>query len=99
MDIPLVPYGCVTLGYEVGMLEVVLRTNTLSNITKEKAGSAGVWDNTILDEWLRSHNPNEEMYERADDNILLAETGHLVHIDFGHILGHVKTFMGVNRDK
>ena len=30
---------------------------------------------------------------------LVTQTGHLVHIDFGHILGHVKTFMGVNRDK
>lgn len=34
INAPLVPYGCVTLAYEVGMLEVVTQTNTLSNITK-----------------------------------------------------------------
>ena len=48
MVIPMVPYGCVTLAYEVGMLEVVPRTNTLSNITKDKAGAGGVWNNRIL---------------------------------------------------
>eukprot|EP01048_Picozoa_sp_COSAG05_P001559 COSAG05_NODE_53_length_23772_cov_13.856630_12_plen_1197_part_00 len=34
VNIPMVPYGCVTLAFEVGMLEVVTQSNTLSNITK-----------------------------------------------------------------
>ena len=33
------------------------------------------------------------------DNIMVSKTGVLFHIDFGHFLGHVKTAMGVNRDK
>ena len=54
ITIPLVPYGCVTLAYEVGLLEVVPKTNTLSNITKDRAGAGGVWNNKILAEWLQS---------------------------------------------
>ena len=32
--------------------------------------------------------------DRHNDNMLLAQTGEFIHIDFGHFLGHVTEFLG-----
>ena len=69
------PYGCVTLAYEVGIMEIVTRTNTLSNITKDRAGASGVWNNKILSEWLQSHNPTEPAWESAKEKFLRSCAG------------------------
>eukprot|EP01047_Picozoa_sp_COSAG01_P016480 COSAG01_NODE_845_length_13147_cov_540.872614_4_plen_151_part_00 len=114
LDIPLRPdvpgaYGCVSLGYEVGLIEVVTNCNTLAGIVKEeKGGSAlGVFDSQVYYDWLRKRNPDTVDLQRAvdkfirscagycvatyilgvadrhNDNVMLAESGELVHIDFG----------------
>ena len=56
LDIPLSVYGTASLGFEVGFVEVVTHSNTLSNITKDAAGASGVWDKTILHKWLQEQN-------------------------------------------
>ena len=51
----LTPYGCVSTGDELGMLEVVTGM-TIANI-QGRAGSLGMFKENVLKSWLVEMNP------------------------------------------
>ena len=53
----MVPYGCLSTGNKIGVIEVVLNAATLAKIQKEKGGGAtGAFKNSTLLEYLKEHN-------------------------------------------
>ena len=57
----MIPYGCLSTGDQIGMIEVVLNANTVAKIQKEKGGGAkGAFDKTTLYQFLREHNTDNQ---------------------------------------
>jgi|EP01046_Picozoa_sp_COSAG06_P013361 hypothetical protein len=73
LDIPLRPgttgaYGCVSVGFEVGVVEVVTHCSTLAGIVKEaELGALGVFNQDVYKDWLEKHNETDEKWAAAVD--------------------------------
>ena len=50
----MIKYGCLSMGEEIGMIEVVKKSKTVNDVRKNLKASA-------LNEWL--HNENRERYQ------------------------------------
>ncbi|KAJ8265228.1 hypothetical protein COCON_G00143270 [Conger conger] len=123
LDLNLVPYGCISTGYNIGMIEIVRNAATIATVQRTKGGSSGAFRNDALFEWLKGRNLLQEIHfnamerfvtscagycvatyvlgigDRHNDNIMIMDQGNLFHIDFGHIMGNTKRFLGVNRER
>uniref|UniRef100_A0A7N5ZQ93 Phosphatidylinositol 4,5-bisphosphate 3-kinase catalytic subunit gamma isoform n=1 Tax=Anabas testudineus TaxID=64144 RepID=A0A7N5ZQ93_ANATE len=122
LDLCLLPYGCISTGNRIGMIEIVKDATTIANIQQSVVGSTGAFKDEILYQWLRDKCVSEEKFQQAverflyscggycvatyvlgigdrhNDNIMITESGNLFHIDFGHILGNYKSFMGISKE-
>ncbi|XP_072222733.1 phosphatidylinositol 4,5-bisphosphate 3-kinase catalytic subunit gamma isoform isoform X1 [Leuresthes tenuis] len=123
LDLNLIPYGCISTGHNIGMIEIVRNAVTIAAIQWSHGGTTGAFRNDALFEWLKSKCPLQEIHyktverfvnscagycvatyvlglgDRHNDNIMITDQGNLFHIDFGHILGNRKHFLGVNRER
>ncbi|XP_056588424.1 phosphatidylinositol 4,5-bisphosphate 3-kinase catalytic subunit gamma isoform isoform X1 [Triplophysa dalaica] len=123
LNLNLVPYGCISTGYNIGMIEIVRNAVTIASVQRSQGGMAGAFKNNALYDWLERKCSLQENHfqamekfvnscagycvatyvlgigDRHNDNIMITDQGNLIHIDFGHILGHTKSFMGVNRER
>ncbi|CAL9683053.1 unnamed protein product [Knipowitschia caucasica] len=122
LDLCLLPYGCISTGNRIGMIEIVKDATTIANIQQSVVGSTGAFKDEILCQWLRDKCICEDKFQQAvekflfscggycvatyvlgigdrhNDNIMITESGNLFHIDFGHILGNYKSFMGISKE-
>ncbi|XP_061758731.1 phosphatidylinositol 4,5-bisphosphate 3-kinase catalytic subunit gamma isoform [Nerophis ophidion] len=123
LHLNLVPYGCISTGHNIGMIEVVRDAVTIAAVQRSHGGTIGFFRDDAVFEWLKSKCSLQEIHfktverfvkscagycvatyvlgigDRHNDNIMITDQGNLFHIDFGHILGNRKHFLGVSRER
>ena len=65
VNLHMLPYGCVATGSGVGMIEVVLNAETVSNIQLSYGGSTAAFKDQPIYEWLRQQNPDTRDFEKS----------------------------------
>lgn len=82
IDLRMLPYGCVSTGANVGVIEVVRRASTVMQIqqSKKRGGviSKLAVDHSALHRWIQEKNPIPAEYERALDNFRRSCAGYCV---------------------
>ncbi|VDM80757.1 unnamed protein product [Strongylus vulgaris] len=91
-------------GGKVGTAVKSLETTFINRYVKSHAGSTKKYMECV-DRFLMSCVGYSVatfimgIMDRHNDNIMMTHDGKLFHIDFGHILGHGKTKLGIKRDR
>uniref|UniRef100_A0A8D3BV32 phosphatidylinositol-4,5-bisphosphate 3-kinase n=1 Tax=Scophthalmus maximus TaxID=52904 RepID=A0A8D3BV32_SCOMX len=112
LDLRMIPYGCLSTGNKMGLIEVVENSDTIANIQRNNSNIRGAsltqrldkLDQAIEEFTLSCAGYCVATYvlgigDRHNDNIMIRETGQLFHIDFGHFLGNFKRKLGINRER
>eukprot|EP01133_Synstelium_polycarpum_P010564 gene10564-12289_t len=78
LDLKLSPYGCISTGDMIGMIEVVLNSETTAKIQKSAGGATAAFKLDPLANWLLQHNKSEQEYAKAVDTFILSCAGYCV---------------------
>eukprot|EP00069_Balaena_mysticetus_P011794 bmy_07263T0 len=108
LDLRMLPYGCLSIGDCVGLIEVVRNSHTIMQI-QCKGGLKGAlqFNSHTLHQWLKDKNKGE-IYDAAIDLFTRSCAGYCVatfilgigdrHNNFGHFLDHKKKKFGYKRE-
>lgn len=84
LDMRMKPYACIATGVNddgegVGMIEVVMNSDTTSGIQLKYGGGAmGALKNDPIDLFIREHNKGKALYEKAVENFIRSCAGYCV---------------------
>lgn len=78
LDLHIIPYGCISTGEGVGMIEVVLSSDTVANITRREGGAQAAFSEEPLLNWLRQFNKERIEVERCLWNFVYSCAGYTV---------------------
>ena len=79
LDLRLSPYGCLSTGNQIGMIEIVLNAFTLAKIHKKYGGGArGAFSNQALYNYLVDANKATRQIDNAIKNFTLSCAGYCV---------------------
>uniref|UniRef100_F1KQX4 Phosphatidylinositol-4-phosphate 3-kinase C2 domain-containing subunit alpha n=2 Tax=Ascaris TaxID=6251 RepID=F1KQX4_ASCSU len=74
LDLRMIIFRCMPVGYKKGMIELVPDCRTLREI-QSAVGAAGVFKDDVLKNWLEKQNPSEFQYKIALENFQLSCAG------------------------
>ncbi|XP_076019500.1 phosphatidylinositol 4,5-bisphosphate 3-kinase catalytic subunit delta isoform isoform X2 [Genypterus blacodes] len=79
LDLRMIPYGCLSTGNKMGLIEVVKNSDTIANIQRNSSNSAATaaFNKDALLNWLKSKNPEEKL-EQAIEEFTLSCAGYCV---------------------
>ncbi|KAK5923526.1 hypothetical protein CgunFtcFv8_000488 [Champsocephalus gunnari] len=80
LDLRMIPYGCLSTGNKMGLIEVVKNSDTIANIQRNSSNSAlltAAFNKDALLNWLKSKNPEDKL-EQAIEEFTLSCAGYCV---------------------
>ena len=77
IDLKMNPYKVLATNDQVGFIQVVENSATMSSIHKEK-GTLGSLDDTSISDFLKKYNPEKKDFDKAKDNFLRSCAGYCV---------------------
>ncbi|KAM9299148.1 phosphatidylinositol 4,5-bisphosphate 3-kinase catalytic subunit delta isoform [Gastrophryne carolinensis] len=79
LDLRVTPYGCLSTGDKTGLIEVVMRSDTIANIQRNSSNMAATaaFNKDALLNWLKGKNPGNAL-EQAIEEFTLSCAGYCV---------------------
>lgn len=78
LDLEMLPYRTICTEAASGLIEVVLNSKTTAEIHKAAGGASAAFKQDPLANWLRQHNPTEDMYRPCVKRFLKSCAGYCV---------------------
>ncbi|XP_043934659.1 phosphatidylinositol 4,5-bisphosphate 3-kinase catalytic subunit gamma isoform-like isoform X2 [Protopterus annectens] len=78
LDLNLVPYGCISTGNNIGMIEIVRDATTIANVQRSRGGTTRAFKDDALLEWLKTQCKVTEMYYQAMEKFVTSCAGYCV---------------------